>query len=133
MPGESRDLVLERLRSALAGLGEVSVELDQLVQECYTGVKLTELDFIPGWRADANNGWQARILSVLQSAGLNAEIFAAPFGTNASSSAGLRGIPSFILGPGSILQAHTTNEWISVDQLIKGERAYAVLAAIGST
>ncbi len=132
MPGESGDLVLERSRSALAGLDGVSVELDTLTQECYTGGKLTGIDFVPGWRADPSNGWQARVLSVLQSAGLNAEVFAAPYGTNASSSAGLRGIPSFILGPGSILQAHSVDEWISIDELIRGERAYAALAAVGS-
>ena len=39
------------------------------------------------------------------------------------------GIPAIICGPGSIAQAHTADEWIEVDQLIKAARIYATLMA----
>jgi acetylornithine deacetylase len=39
-----------------------------------------------------------------------------PYGTNAASIAAA-GIPTAVLGPGSIAQAHTVDEWIAVEQL----------------
>jgi len=41
-----------------------------------------------------------------------------PFGTNASRIAAM-GIPSVVFGPGSIDQAHTVDEWLSIDELSK--------------
>jgi acetylornithine deacetylase len=32
------------------------------------------------------------------------------------------GIPSVVFGPGDIAQAHTAEEWISVEELERGER-----------
>jgi acetylornithine deacetylase/succinyl-diaminopimelate desuccinylase-like protein len=39
------------------------------------------------------------------------------------------GIPSIIHGPGSIAQAHTEDEWVEIDQLVKACRSYAALMA----
>jgi acetylornithine deacetylase/succinyl-diaminopimelate desuccinylase-like protein len=35
------------------------------------------------------------------------------------------GIPTAILGPGSLTVAHTANEWVSVDELVAAARIYA--------
>jgi acetylornithine deacetylase/succinyl-diaminopimelate desuccinylase-like protein len=129
MPGETAELVVDRLRAAVAGLDGVSVQLDQSNQPCYTGRCLHALDFVPGWRAEPESGWQVRILSAILQVSLPGETFAAPYGTNASAGAVGRGIPSFIFGPGSIQQAHSVDEWISIEELLKGERAYASIAA----
>ena len=50
-----------------------------------------------------------------------------PYGTNAASIA-VAGIPSAVLGPGSIAQAHTADEWIAVEQLGLAVEVYARLA-----
>ena len=39
------------------------------------------------------------------------------------------GIPSIIIGPGSIAQAHTENEWVEISQLGTAARVYAALMA----
>jgi acetylornithine deacetylase/succinyl-diaminopimelate desuccinylase-like protein len=39
------------------------------------------------------------------------------------------GIPSVICGPGSIAQAHTEDEWVEIDQILKASRIYAALMA----
>jgi len=39
-----------------------------------------------------------------------------PFGTNAISYAAV-GVPCVVFGPGSIDQAHTADEWISLEQV----------------
>lgn len=40
-----------------------------------------------------------------------------PYGTDASNLSGRGGIPCVVLGPGSIDQAHTDDEWVSLDQV----------------
>lgn len=125
MPGKSAEQILARVRNAVAGL-DATIDFDQLLQQCYTGKTMEIVDCIPGWRAQPNDSWQSKILNALRDTNLPAETFAAPFGTNASVSAA-RGIPSFILGPGSIEQAHIVDEFISVAALVAGERAFAAV------
>lgn len=58
----------------------------------------------------------------------SAELAAAPYGTDASKLSELGHIPSIVLGPGSISQAHTDNEWVSIDQLVQAAEIYAQMA-----
>jgi acetylornithine deacetylase/succinyl-diaminopimelate desuccinylase-like protein len=53
---------------------------------------------------------------------------AAPYGTDASKLSVLGHIPSLVLGPGSITQAHTDDEWVSVAQVIQAAEIYAQIA-----
>jgi len=39
------------------------------------------------------------------------------------------GTPAVICGPGSIAQAHTDDEWVEIEQLVKGAKLYTVLMA----
>ncbi len=55
------------------------------------------------------------------------KIIGVPFGTDAAVIAA-SGIPSVVFGPGSILQAHTCDEWISITQL---EEAVDVFVRLG--
>jgi acetylornithine deacetylase/succinyl-diaminopimelate desuccinylase family protein len=66
---------------------------------------------------DTHNGPLAERLSaaVRQSLG-SCEKIGVPFGTDASVIAAA-GVPAVVFGPGSIDQAHTADEWISIDQL----------------
>ena len=53
---------------------------------------------------------------------------AAPYGTDASKLSELGHIPSLVLGPGSITQAHTDNEWVSIAQVVQAAEIYAQTA-----
>ena len=64
---------------------------------------------------------QARLLEAL-----GTTAFAAPYTTNASAAA-VRNVPTFLLGPGSIEQAHTVDEWIALDQLMAAQAAYTTV------
>ena len=46
-----------------------------------------------------------------------AQIAGVPYNTDATHLAAA-GVPSVVFGPGDIAQAHTTNEWVEVDQVI---------------
>ncbi|HZD01432.1 MAG TPA: M20/M25/M40 family metallo-hydrolase [Actinomycetes bacterium] len=52
----------------------------------------------------------------------------APYGTDASNLSGIGGIPCVVLGPGSIDQAHTDDEWIPLDEVRQGAALYAHMA-----
>jgi acetylornithine deacetylase len=47
-----------------------------------------------------------------------------PFGTDGSKTA-RAGIPTIVLGPGSIDQAHTAKEFVEIDQVVKATEIYA--------
>lgn len=51
-----------------------------------------------------------------------------PYGTDASRLSGEGGIPCVVLGPGSIDQAHTDDEWVSVDEVRRAAELYAAIA-----
>jgi acetylornithine deacetylase len=64
--------------------------------------------------------------SVLIKLGRNAEPVGVPFGSDASKLARI-GIPSIVLGPGSIDQAHTADEFVQVDEVLAAEKLYEQL------
>lgn len=53
----------------------------------------------------------------------NCQIMGVPYGTNAATFADA-GIDSVVFGPGSIAQAHTADEWISLEQLNSAVEIY---------
>lgn len=55
------------------------------------------------------------------------ELLAVPYGTDASTLAEA-GIPSVVLGPGDIRQAHTKDEWIDLEELRQASEVYYQLA-----
>jgi putative selenium metabolism hydrolase len=117
LPGETAQSVLERTHGVLEGLEGLSVRLLETSQGCYTGLAIAMQEFVPAWK-NRDMALQARLLKAL-----GTTAFAAPYTTNASAAA-VRNIPTFLLGPGSIEQAHTVDEWISLDQLMAAPKAY---------
>ena len=67
--------------------------------------------------------------AVLRDLGLDPRPIGVPFGSDASKLS-LAGIPSIILGPGSIEQAHTADEYVSLDQV---EQAFLVYRGLMQT
>lgn len=53
-----------------------------------------------------------------------------PYGTDATYLAAA-GVPSVVFGPGAIEQAHTDEEWISIEQLEKAAEVYYQFARVG--
>ncbi|HET6879441.1 MAG TPA: M20 family metallopeptidase [Pirellulales bacterium] len=69
--------------------------------------------------ADRDNGPLAdRLVAALQRVLGRGEKIGVPFGTNAARIA-VAGVPTVVFGPGSIDQAHTADEWLSLDELAK--------------
>ena len=65
--------------------------------------------------------------AALRAQGRDAPPELAPYGTDASKLA-RAGIPSIVLGPGDIAQAHTDDEWVSLAEVATAAEVYARLA-----
>ncbi|MAR11240.1 MAG: acetylornithine deacetylase [Blastopirellula sp.] len=117
---------------------ECTIEIDRRVRPGEDGFAVIEqveaylrerIDFEierqPPWvvgltLSDENNGPLAeRLCQAAHEAGVESNRIGVPFGTHASRYSSV-GIPSVVFGPGSIAQAHTKDEWLSVEQLERG-------------
>ncbi|QEG37031.1 M20 family metallopeptidase [Bythopirellula goksoeyrii] len=92
-----------------------------------------EIEHDPPWnqssglQAGENQAWAEEVAVIARSTGIASDIVGVPYGTDAWVIAA-HGIPTIVFGPGSITQAHTDDEWISVEQLEKGVEVYRRIA-----
>ncbi|MEQ8506786.1 MAG: acetylornithine deacetylase [Rhodospirillales bacterium] len=89
-----------------------------------TGITVSALSGIPALDTDPTD---EVVTLAKQLAGRN-DHAAVAFGTEAGLFQQSAGVPSVIVGPGSINQAHKPDEYISLDQVAKGEEFMARLA-----
>ncbi|MGB8646032.1 MAG: YgeY family selenium metabolism-linked hydrolase [Anaerolineae bacterium] len=128
MRGETMESVLDSFRRALVGLDGWSVEYTTARVDCYTGQALEQPDFFPAWALDQTSEWYRLAVRGLESAGLAPEHFVAPYCANGSYSAGVAGIPTLIFGPSTIKLAHAVDEYIEVEELLRGAAGFVGLA-----
>jgi acetylornithine deacetylase len=78
---------------------------------------------IGGGLSDETNGPLAeRMVAAAREVGIDSRTKGVPFGTNAARIGGA-GVPSIVFGPGSIDQAHTADEWLSLEELAQASEA----------
>ena len=58
------------------------------------------------------------------------ELGAVAYGSHASKLNAVANIPAIVLGAGSIDQAHSANEWVPIDELVKGAELYAEICRV---
>ena len=119
----------------------VQKQVDELMERMNSedGINIREVDPPKGWReinakqkAESiapDHEFTMRVSEAVRSAtGNNAVISGCPAVTIAMVLIKM-GIPAIICGPGSIAQAHTEDEFVGIDQLIKAARIYTALMA----
>jgi acetylornithine deacetylase/succinyl-diaminopimelate desuccinylase family protein len=108
IPGEDPTRVKSQYERLLVDLRNESPTLDATLEE----------PFLTDWPLDtASDSNVVKLLSeILKNRKLPSEPSGAAFGSDASKFA-QAGIPSLILGPGSIDQAHTADEYVDIDQV----------------
>jgi acetylornithine deacetylase len=80
-----------------------------------------------GLAEEGSTAWAERVQRVLGAVDITPRRIGVPYATDAPFFAQL-GIPTIILGPGSIEQAHTADEWVPVSELHVATEAYYRLA-----
>jgi putative selenium metabolism hydrolase len=135
--GETKASVLEPLLAVIAAQERIDPELKAAVgyasgvERCYTGTEIRGERFFPGWVYDEEDEFVQAALAGLRSAGLNPEITQYSFCTNGSHYAGEAGIRTIGFGPSRENLAHTIDEYIEADQLVKATAGYyGILGAV---
>jgi acetylornithine deacetylase ArgE len=118
LPGEDADAAVEHCRQHLRR------ELPK-----------ADLEIEPAWITDVpldtpvDSDVVQISLAAARTVGASGKPLGVPYGTDASklSEAGL---PSVVLGPGDIAQAHTADEWIETEAIERAVEAYVALAKL---
>jgi len=121
--GETQESVLAAIEDSPALQG-LDVFIAQGEHETYTGAILRGPKFFPAWKMDPDHPLVEGALAGLRSAGLDPNLGAYAFCTNAAYSAGRAHVPSIGFGPSLETQAHVLDEYIELDQLMAAARGY---------
>ena len=115
LPGETREQVLAEYQSLLDRIVAQDPSIDAVMHPPMLSDRPLE--------TDSNSPAVRTMVKVLQSLGHDHRPIGVPFCSDASKFGAL-GIPSIILGPGSIDQAHSAVEFIECDQVIACAEIY---------
>lgn len=113
LPGETAEGIIADYRQRLEALKQSQTDFDYSISE--PSLNVLPLDISLGSPLVA--AMQDSVRSVLDRA---PEIAAFPGGTDAPN----LGFPCVICGPGSIAQAHTINEFVSIEQMVQATAIY---------
>ena len=131
--GETKEQAIEQVRGLIPAKDRESVTVEELFYDepSYTGFVFPVDKYFPAWAIDESHplvgaGQQARRaigLPEMPSGKWD-------FSTNGIYWAGKAGIPSIGFGPGDERVAHTANESVSLDEVVKATEFYALLPAL---
>jgi len=93
-------------------------------EKCYTGNHITGERFFPGWLYAEDDSFVQLAFRGLCDVGLKPQMTQYSFCTNGSHYAGEAGIKTIGFGPSRENLAHTIDEYIEVDQLLKATAGY---------
>lgn len=133
--GETRETVLGQIEEIISNCSSripglrATARICPATERCYTGARIEGEHFVPGWLLQRDHPFLLNCLEGLRGAGLEPRVAdSAGFGTNGCYYGGVRGIPTIIFGPSFQDLAHITDEYIEIDQLLKGCRGYYGIA-----
>lgn len=128
--GETRESVLQPIQELIDKMSQEDPEFQAKAyyaagcEKCYTGNNIEGERFFPGWLYDEEDEYVKAAYQGLLEAGLKPEITQYSFCTNGSHYAGEAGIKTIGFGPSRENLAHTIDEHIEVDQLVKAAAGY---------
>jgi putative selenium metabolism hydrolase len=116
--GETKELAVEEIR-ALPSLGDAKVEILDYEATAWTGKKVEQEKYFPTWVLDEEHDLvQAAAEAIEAARGAKPKISRWVFSTNGVATMGRLGIPTIGFAPGLEELAHTTDEYIKVDDLV---------------
>jgi len=84
--------------------------------------------FAPGWFFGENEELIERALRGLHYLGMEPSLSESGFGTNGCFYGGIKGIPTISFGPSKEQLAHTKDERVNIEQLVKATQGYMAIA-----
>jgi putative selenium metabolism hydrolase len=126
LPGETPESVLGAILNQPEARGlRCNAVIAQGEHRTYTGKVLQAQKFFPAWEFAEEHPFVQMALRGLRTAGLNPQLRAYRFCTNAASSAGKLGAPTVGFGPAAEEDAHVVDERLSIAELTAAARGYA--------
>lgn len=127
VPADTLDSLMAQLHQACERAGAADTEVGLAVADftTYTGVHWEHPKWFPAWVIDEDHELVQKALRGLRQAGLDPQLAAYQFCTNAAYSAGEAGVPTIGFGPSPESMAHIVDEYLEVEQLLKAARGYA--------
>ena len=125
--GETLDTAMEEL-AALPHLGDASVELLRYDAKSWRGTEAKQEKYFPTWVLDEDHPLvQGVAEAAAEVLGERPEISRWHFSTNGVATMGLYGIPSVGFAPGLEELAHTTEERVKIEDLVKATAVYSLI------
>ncbi len=119
LPGVSPESAMGSLRARVEAAGVEGLRYE-----------LEEIAFGEGSELPASHPWAGDVRAAVRSVtGTEPATIGMSFTTDARFVRNQAGIPAVVCGPGEIAQAHTTDEWVAIDQLVDATAAFAALMA----
>ncbi len=131
--GESKDAAVEQVRALIPPEHRDAITVEELFYDepSYTGFVFPVDKYFPAWAYEEDHPLVAAGQEARQLIGLPAMSSGKwNFSTNGIYWAGKAGIPSIGFGPGDEVTAHTTQDSVSLDDVVKATEFYAVLPAL---
>ncbi len=131
--GETKESVIEPIEALLDTLMKENKEIKAKVsyatgrEKCFTGEWIKSERFFPGWLFGESEAFVQDIYQELIKNGYHPQITQYNFCTNGSHYAGEAGIKTIGLGPSREDLAHTINEYLELEQLLKAEQCYTLV------
>jgi len=132
--GETKVNVLQPILDIIEKMGKEDPEFKAKVyyakgeEKCYTDETIEGERFFPGWVYDEEDEYVQKAYNGLKEIGLEPIITHYSFCTNGSHYAGEAGIKTIGFGPSKENLAHTIDEYIEIDQLLKVTKGYYAIA-----
>lgn len=128
--GETKESVIAPLQELLDRLMaedpqlKVKVSFVTMEEKCHTGETIASERFFPGWLYQEDEAFVQDVYQEMKEMGFEPTITNYDFCTNGSHYAGEAGIKTLGLGPSKETLAHTIDEYIEIDQLMKATQCY---------
>jgi len=130
--GETKESALAEVRDAAkrAGYPDAKVYVLTYEEAAYTGKVYPTEKYYPTWVLDESSPFlQSAVAAYAGALGKPPLVDKWTFSTNGIATAGMKGIPTFGLGPGNEVYAHAANEACPVEHLSAAVAFYAALVA----
>ena len=131
--GETKEQVKQQVEDLIPAEYKATVKLEELFYDepSYTGFVFPVDKYFPAWALEETHplvsaGQEARKLIGLPEAPSSKWNFS----TNGIYWAGKAGIPSIGFGPGDEVTAHTVNDSVSLEDMVKATEFYAILPSL---
>lgn len=131
--GETKEVVRKQVEDLIPAEYKDTVKLEELFYDepSYTGFVFPVDKYFPAWALEENHPLVVAGQTARQQIGLpEAKSGKWNFSTNGIYWAGKAGIPSIGFGPGDEETAHTVNDSVSLDDMVKATEFYAILPSL---